>query len=144
MTTFARIESGVVVETFEHDSNPSHLFDPAWTWVECPAGTMCHATYDGAKFTNPPSPAPAVAPERPYLTVVTRAQFKLLFTPAEYLAIKACSDPAASYFLDIVEDATATTIDLANELVRAAISHLVAVNLLTAERLAEILRGWPL
>lgn len=64
MPLYARISEGRVIEVFAHPTNPKSLFDPAWTWVECPEGTVGNATYDGGVWTNPPA-VPPIEPPTP-------------------------------------------------------------------------------
>lgn len=51
MTHWARIESGVVIETT--DINPTGRFYPALIWVPCPDDVAQNWTFDGIEFTAP-------------------------------------------------------------------------------------------
>lgn len=62
MKTWARLDGNVVVETFNYPTNPKPLFDPSWTWVECPADTKQHAVLNGDVFENPEEPEPVDPP----------------------------------------------------------------------------------
>lgn len=87
----------------------------------------------------PPTPEP-VAPTPPKVSPV---EFKLLFTSAERVAIKAAraTDPVIDDFYDIVEDPRLTFVDLGLQSTMDALSYMVSINLLTAERRGQILAG---
>ena len=84
-----------------------------------------------------PAPSPSEA------TKVSPVEFKLLFTSAERVAIKAAraSDTVIDDFYDIVEDPRLTFVDLGLQSTQDALSYMVAQGLLTDERRSEILSG---
>lgn len=79
MARWARLIDNIVIETFEWPDNPHVLFDPSWTWVECPEGTMGNATFDGEVWDNPPPPPnpEPYEPPHPTLPPLTRRQLRL-------------------------------------------------------------------
>lgn len=63
MKTWARLDQDDrVIEIFSFHTDPTHLFNPSWTWVECPPGTKQHAVLNGAVFENPDEPEPVDPP----------------------------------------------------------------------------------
>lgn len=122
---FARIENGVVVELFDDD--PRGRFHPALTF---------HEVTDDIRIG-----APFVAPA--LLLTVSPVEFKLLFTPAERVAIQAAraTDPVIEDFMAIVEDPRLTHVDLGLKSTREALAYLGAQGLITAERVQAILSG---
>lgn len=95
---------------------------------------------NGALVKAPPLIIQAPAAQAPKVSPV---EFKLLFTAAERVAIKAAraTDPVIDDFYDIVEDPRLTHVDLGLKSTRDAIGYLAAQNLITAERTSEILAG---
>jgi hypothetical protein len=89
---------------------------------------------------EPPSPAEPFAPTPPKVSPV---EFKLLFTSAERLAIKAAraTDPVVDDFFDIVDDPRLTEVDLALQSTQNGLAYLVNQSLLSEERKAIILTG---
>lgn len=69
MKTYARIESGTVVELLETDGDISTMFHHSLVWVECDAYVQVGYLYDGESFTAPqevliPTPVPASVTKR--------------------------------------------------------------------------------
>ena len=79
----------------------------------------------------------------PVAPKISPVEFKLLFTSAERVAIKAArtSDPIIDDFFDIVEDPRLTLVDLGLQSTKDAIDYLESKALITAERKTEILKG---
>lgn len=142
MSNYARIINDVAVDV---SSNPAEQFHPSIAeqfepvpddvqagWVRNEAGE-----WEAPAPTPEPAPAPTEAPK------VSPVEFKLLFTSAERVAIKAAraTDPVIDDFYDIVEDPRLTFVDLGLQSTQDALAYMVAQNLLTAERQAEILAG---
>ena len=90
-----------------------------------------------------PVPAPAPTPAEPTPPQVSPVQFKLLFTPQERVAIKAAqaTDPVIEDFMDIVNDARLTHVDLSLQSTQQGLDYLTAQGILAEGRKAEILRG---
>jgi len=85
----------------------------------------------------PPTPASVEAPK------VSPVEFKLLFTAAERVAIKAsrASDPVIDDFFSIIEDPRLTHVNLGLQSTKDALTYLEAKGLITTERRQEILAG---
>lgn len=76
-------------------------------------------------------PAPQVSP----------VQFKLLFTVAERVAIKASEDAMVKDFFEIVNDPRLTFVDLGLESTKQALAYLHSKNLIGEGRVDQILTG---
>lgn len=90
--------------------------------------------------TLPPAPEPVVVPAK-----LSPVQFMLLLTSAERVAIKAAraTDPVIDDWLDIIEDARLTEVDLGLASTQDALAYLVSINLLTNARKDAILAHRP-
>jgi hypothetical protein len=82
-------------------------------------------------------------PIKPACPTVSPVEFKLLFTSAERIAIKAAreTDPIVEDFYSIVEDPRLTQVDLKLQSTQNAIDYLIAQNLVNADRKFSILNG---
>ena len=102
-------------------------------------------TLENGIWTAPPAPEqlPEPIPVPTEAPKVSPVEFKLLFTSAERVAIKAArqADPVIDDFYDIVEDPHLTYVDLGLQSTKDAIGYLQSKGLLTAERAAVILTG---
>jgi hypothetical protein len=111
---------------------------PAAVWVD--DRWVSPATLD-------PNPEPASIPSFGRLSALPAhlpvADFKLCFSAAERIAIKASADPIVVDFLDIVDDPRCVEIDLAHPQIQAAIAYLEAIGMLARGRAAEILAARP-
>lgn len=111
-------------------------------------------TFDGDNWAEP-LPVDEPEPEVRYRTHLTRPEFKLQFTSAERIAIRAARDYAGEDsgqlmvravlddFFDIVEDPALTFVDLELSATIEGVGFLETAGLLTEERVAEILAGLP-
>lgn len=90
----------------------------------------------------PIDPSGSIEPKCP---IVSPVEFKLLFTSAERIAIKAAreTDPIVEDFYSIVEDPRLTQVDLKLQSTQNAIDYLIAQNLVNADRKFSILNGEP-
>ncbi len=77
-------------------------------------------------------------------TVLSKTDFKGLFTPEEYRAISNASttDDIVFQFWDMAQ--TADNIDVNDSRTQGGLSYIQAIGVLTPERHAEILQGKPL
>ncbi|STQ91419.1 hypothetical protein [Iodobacter fluviatilis] len=93
-------------------------------------------TYAAGQFVAP-APVLSASP------LVTPIEFKLLFTAAERVAIKAAraDHPLIADFYEIIEDPRLTHVDLNLQSTRFALMYLEEQSLITAARRLEILSG---
>lgn len=142
MSTWARNIGGVAIDVTTMP--PTSVFYPtlAAEFIIVPDGTVNGATYSDGVWTNPPAPIPPVKPA--FRTLVTRAEFFMLFTGAERVAIRASTDPGVVDYMLVINDITSTPVDLTHPEVKAGLDYLVSKSLLTSDRETTILQGWPL
>ena len=138
---YARIVNNIAIDV--RADSPEGFFTPEIVaeFVEVPDEVENGWVLENGTWTAPPEPEPTPAPtEAPKVSPV---EYKLLFTSAERVAIKAAraTDPVIDDFYDIVEDPRLTYVDLGLQSVKDAINYLQSKGLLTAERAAEILAG---
>ena len=142
MTNFARVINDVAVDV---SSTPAEQFHPSIAEQFEPVPDEVQAGWvrneDGE--WEAPAPTPEPEPEPSEAAKVSPVEFKLLFTSAERVAIKAAraTDPVIDDFYDIVEDPRLTHVDLGLQSTKDALSYMVAQGLLTEERRLEILAG---
>ena len=142
MTNFARVINDVAVDV---SSTPAEQFHPSIAEQFEPVPDEVQAGWvrneDGEWEAPAPSPEPEPTPSE--ATKVSPVEFKLLFTSAERVAIKAAraTDQVIDDFYDIVEDPRLTFVDLGLRSTQDALSYMVAQGLLTDERRSEILAG---
>lgn len=142
MTNFARIINDVAVDVSSNPAEEFHPsiaaeFEPVPDEVQVGWGRNEDGEWEAPTPTPEPTPAPTESPK------VSPVEFKLLFAPAERVAIKAAraTDPVIDDFYDIVEDPRLTHVDLGLQSTKDALSYMVAQGLLTEERRLEILAG---
>ena len=144
MTNFARVINDVAVDV---SSTPAEQFHPSIAEQFEPVPDEVQAGWvrneDGEWEAPAPTPEPEPEPTPSEAAKVSPVEFKLLFTSAERVAIKAAraTDPVIDDFFEIVEDPRLTHVDLGLKSTRDAIGYLAAQNLITAERATEILAG---
>jgi len=144
MANYARIINNVAVDV---STNPQEQFHPDIAAEFEPVPDDVQAGWIRNEAGEWEAPAPATAPEpTPAPTEspkVSPVEFKLLFTSAERVAIKAAraNDPVIDDFYDIVEDPRLTHVDLGLQSTHGALSYMVSVGLLTEARRDEILSG---
>ena len=148
MTNFARVINDVAVDV---SSTPAEQFHPSIAEQFEPVPDEVQAGWvrneDGEWEAPAPSPEPTPTPEPEptpsEATKVSPVEFKLLFTSAERVAIKAAraTDQVIDDFYDIVEDPRLTFVDLGLPSTQDALAYMVAQGLLTDERRSEILSG---
>lgn len=141
MTNFARVINDVAVDVCADPANSFHP-DIAREFEQVPDNVKQDwVRIDGVWSAPAPSPEPEPTPSE--ATKVSPVEFKLLFTNAERVAIKAAraTDPVIDDFYDIVEDPRLTFVDLGLQSTQYALSYMVAQGLLTEDRRSEILAG---
>ena len=142
MSNFARIVDNVAVDVSSNPADEFHAsiaaeFEPVPDEVQVGWVRNEGGEWEAPTPTPEPTPAPTESPK------VSPVEFKLLFAPAERVAIKAAraTDPVIDDFYDIVEDPRLTHVDLGLQSTKDALSYMVAQGLLTEERRLEILAG---
>lgn len=142
MTNFARIINDVAVDV---SSTPAEEFHPsiAAEFEPVPDDVQVGWVRNEEGEWEAPTPTPEPEPTPSEATKVSPVEFKLLFTSAERVAIKAAraTDTVIDDFYDIVEDPRLTFVDLGLQSTQDALSYMVAQGLLTEDRRTEILSG---
>lgn len=137
-----RIINGVAVDT--RVESPAGYFTPniAAEFVACPDEVQDGWIFADGTWAAPDAPAPWVEPA-PTPPQVTLVQFKLLFTPAERVAIKAAraTDAMIDDFYEIVEDPRLTMVDFGLQSTVDGVGYLVSRGLITEARKDEIISG---
>jgi len=85
MTTYARIQSGLVAELFTTTGDITTMFNPALVWVPIgTSGAQVGWTYNGTTFT---APAPLPAPTKAQLQAAAWAQSQALLMTSRLYAV---------------------------------------------------------
>lgn len=148
---YARIIDGLAVDVC---ATPSEMFqeEVAAQFVVVPDNVAQGWRNVGGTWQAPPAPTP---PSPPMRLLLSRVEFKLQFTSAERLAIRAARDysgtDAASNqkkavlddFYDIVEDPGLTAVDLLHPATIEGVGALALMGLIEDDRVAAILAGLP-
>lgn len=136
MANFARVIDGYAVDVSVSPETDFHP-DIAAQFVSVPDPVRPGWVKVAGVWQAPAAPEPVAA----VAARVSPVQFKLLFTAAERVAIKAAraSNAVVDDYFSIVDDARLTHVDLGLSSTAAGLAYLVAKNLLTAERAAAIL-----
>lgn len=139
---YTRIINGTAIDT--RNESPDGCFTPniASEFVVCPDEVQDGWIFADGAWDAPAPPAPWVEPS-PAPPQVTPVQFKLLFTPAERVAVKAAraTDAMIDDFYEIVEDPRLTMVDFGLQSTVDGVGYLVSKGLITEARKAEILSG---
>lgn len=136
----AWIENNTVRDICQGDPATSYHPDIAVNFsVDVPDGTLLGATLVDGDWANPvaPEPVPSVA-KPPMVTVIT---YKLLFTSAERIAVKASADPVIIDLQELMNDPRTTHVDLALQSISDALDYMTTLTLIAPGRKAEILTG---
>lgn len=145
MQKYARVENKLVIETLSIPSgaNIENYFVPqiAAQFIACPDEVEQNWTYEDGEWKEPKLPEPPKPPEPRYETRIGKAEFLMLFTSEERVAIRAArdNDPIVSDFFLVLE--ISEFIDVKEETTINGVNYLVSKNLLTPQRAAVILKG---
>lgn len=94
---------------------------------------------------DPVAPSPPPPPAVPTLgRVVSPAQFLMLFTPLERVAIRQSTDAVVVDFIRLVELPSLAQVELDNAQTQMGVNYLVTKGLITEERAADVLASKPL
>lgn len=138
---YARIINQTAVDVREESPNGFFTHNIVAEFVVIPDQVENGWSLEGEDWTAPAQPAHQEIPATP--PQVTPVQFKLLFTPAERVAIKAArsTDAMIDDFYEIVEDPRLTMVDFGLQSTVDGVGYLVSKGLITEERKAEIISG---
>ena len=145
MQKYARVENKLVIETLSIPSgaNIENYFVPqiAAQFIACPDEVEQNWTYEDGKWKEPKLPEPPKPPEPHYETKIGKAEFLMLFTSEERVAIRAerNNDPVISDFFLVLE--ISEFIDVKEDTAINGVNYLASKNLLTPQRAAAILKG---
>ena len=148
MQKYARIENKLVIETLSIPSgaNIENYFVPqiAQQFIACPDEVEQNWTYEDGEWKEPKLPEPPEPPGPPephYETRIGKAEFLMLFTSEERVAIRAerNNDPIVSDFFSVLE--ISEFIDVKEDTTINGVNYLASKNLLTPQRAAAILKG---
>jgi len=100
-------------------------------------------TFIGGVLTKRPVPPPAPAPEPvavkpPKVSVI---EYKMLFTSAERIAVKASADPIIVDLQELMNDPRTVNVDLSLQSISDALDYMTSIGLIAVGRKAEILTG---
>ena len=135
----AWIEGGKIRDVCQGDPSSSYTAEFAAHYTaQVPDEAKNGDGWDGATLSKPDRtpPAPVLPPK-----VLSRVQFKLLFTPAERIAVRTSTDPGVQDWYDILQDPQFDGVDLGSASTGRAMAYLEAQGILTTERKAAILAG---
>lgn len=137
---FAWVENGKVRDVCQGDPTSSYTPNVAANYsTVVPDLAKPGDAWDGTTLTPyvAPSPPPAPVDEKPR----SRVEFKLLFTSAERVGIRAAvaTDAVVADWWEILHDNQLEHVYLGRQSTKDALSYLVSKNLLTAERRTAIL-----
>jgi len=82
-----------------------------------------------------------VAPASPKPPKVSVIEYKMLFTSAERIAVKASTDPVIIDLQELMNDPRTANVDLALQSISDALDYMTYLGLIAAGRKAEILTG---
>lgn len=126
MKYYVRVDAdNKIIETLNYTPEG---FSPEITWLEC-------LNYPEQQMLYDPRTQTAATPEEIQATInrVSPVEFKLLFTSAERVAIKAIktTDPVVADFLDIIEDPRLTYVDLSLKSTMDALDYFTNIKILS-------------
>lgn len=103
------------------------------------------SNYDSIELVPDPvvEPPAVVPPADPVPPKVSPVEFKLLFTPAERIAINTAraSDAALEDFFSIIDDPRLSVVDLNLQSTKNGLDYLISKGLITTNRKTAILTG---
>jgi hypothetical protein len=143
MTKKAWIENGLVRDVAHAD--PLTIYHPdiaALYSADVPDDAANGDAWDGEVLTKPTPPAPVEPPvevvKPPTVGVIT---YKMLFTSAERIAVKASLDPVIVDLQELMNDPRTTVVDLSLQSISDALDYMTALGLIAPGRKAQILTG---
>lgn len=140
-TRYAQIVNGLVHWIFDDASLYASYQETAaelgLTFLEITDDSVQEGwSYDGSAFAAPVIPSPTLAP-----ISLEPIDFKRLFAPAEYVALKASTDANVQFFLYLLDTPSVTRVVLSDALVTNGVNYCASQSLITADRAVRILSG---
>lgn len=140
---YAWLQASIIRDICNGD--PGSLFHPdiaALYDTEVPDEAMQGDTFEDGVLTPKPIPEPvAVEPVAPVPPKVSVIEYKMLFTSAERIAVKASVDPIIIDLQELMNDPRTTTVDLSLQSISDALDYMTAIGLIAVGRKAQILSG---
>lgn len=140
---YARIINGTAIDV--RTESPKGCFAPIIEaqFIEVPDEVETGWIFDDKSWTPPPAPVAEITKETAKIPKLSPVQFKLCFTAAERIAIKAfkATDPVIADYYEILDDLRLKEVDLNLQSNKDGVAYLVGKGLLTEERATEILQG---
>ena len=160
MTKFARMTDAnddgdrLVIDLI--DGDPAERFHPdiAGEFIEVPDLTTRLSSKNGQMWTHPEEPA-AVDPVPQFRTLVSRVEFKMLFTIQEQVAIRMARAYSGTgeqelvlkftldALYDVLDNPQMETLNIETSMVVGGLAGLAQAGLITEARRAEIALGVP-
>ena len=127
------------------NGDPGSLFHPDIAKLydtEVPDEAQQGDTFEDGVLTPKPIPEP-VEPVAPVFVPpkVSVIEYKMLFTSAERIAVKASVDPIIIDLQELMNDPRTTTVDLSLQSISDALDYMTAIGLIAVGRKAQILSG---
>jgi hypothetical protein len=140
----AWIENGFIRDVAHTD--PTQIYHPdiaAFYTDDVPDDAENGDGWDGTTLTKPapPVPAPTPTPEAPKPPKVTVIEYKMLFTSAERIAVKASLDPIIVDLQELMNDPRTVNVDLSLQSISDALDYMTALGLIAEGRKEQILTG---
>ena len=144
---YARIENNIAVEIFEHATIKPDEVHPeviANQFIAVPSIVdVGWSNITGSWVAPEPELNPTVFIEPPKAKIMSPVSFKLLFTSAERVAIRAerQNDPIIDDFFDIIDDQRLNSVSLTSAQTIECIDYLQSKGLISEERANAIKSG---
>jgi hypothetical protein len=138
---YARIDQHTAIEVASQD--PAILFHPsvAAMFISVPNEVVVGSTVDDDGVWSPPVPGPEIPEPEPLISMreLTPAEFILLFSASELIAIKTSTNPAVNLYWEMIyEKDRIKSINVQNPLLDQILGLFASEGLITPERQAEI------
>lgn len=138
---YAWLESTTIRDVCQ--GNPVDLYHPDIAQhydTEVPDSAENGDTWDGTTLTKPapPTPPEPVVAKPPKVSVI---EYKMLFTSAERIAVKASLDPVIIDLQELMNDPRTVNVDLSLKSIGDALDYMTYLGLIAPGRKAEILTG---
>lgn len=142
---YAWIENDIIRDIAP--GNPEQFYHPsvaAHYDTEVPDDAENGDTFSNGVLTKRPVPEVVVQTPEPVVVKppkVSVIEYKMLFTSAERIAVKASTDPVIIDLQELMNDPRTVNVDLSLQSISDALDYMTAIGLIAAGRKAEILTG---